>query len=976
MIKKFLIKVSNKFKLWRIKNTYFYKFIKLKWLNLFQVNLNNLQIAILLKIIFLEKNNFSKFNYKIIKSLFWVRGHIYHKKTSFLKRLNFYLFFNKKFFPKIQSKRFLKRLFRFKKKKFLKSKLKKINFFFFKNLVLSGEKKIDKWNLYFLSRNAIFSKVSVFRKNFFLFSRLILSIKSKIIYSTLIDQKVIESITLKWRKKKIYLLSRYVSEKFKKILLSDVILKKINKFRKKIFTLEFKIPSFFKIFNFEFYVPYQILYFWKSIINFSNTKYVLLPTKKLIIKNLKIVKNFIFSKFELMGLNKINFINIIFNEKWDFGFGFKFFNLKRLEKILIPVILFFDQYQWSGIVNSLYFYIDTFLIKKKFLPFNLKKLLERLLKQAYNIKIFDPLESKEDSYNNKIMNLVFYKYLSEIFTLIFTFSPGDITFLNSQQWKYLFNNQLDWMTFKGKNWELLNYYSEEYVEKKKYKYKPIFTRKTLDKFKSNFFYFNFFLKSKKENFEIKKLFEVAIYKPKYQNVTAYLTKTYFPSDFVRNQVFWRLFYMRGQVKTKWFKSKSDFGKVKVIFESYFNLQNKFWPEFFNLKSYSERLLIYGLNFREGLMDFELDWNFLVSYKGGLDFKLKKKKSIFIGDKKLNWVEITQGFFSTMWHNALFYSFFSFLNWNYLLEYYLQFGHNKSNYNTSYKDYLIMIYNDWFIINLLAAQLNLKRNFRLMFKMFYLGGFVCLVGAFNILLEGLVNIYGAYSSQPYTRFIWVNGLFSNFDKIFRSMQIKIADAYSGRVFFSRKMIWKLIRLWFCMKGILKNLSIDISFFPSLYKSSWVFLETCSKFYPTITTSNTETFLPTVYLEYTMVANDYSLLSLSLYINLLLVLFKRTKFLRQIEFSVYPQKLIALTYPYKIFSYYLNLKNFKFMKQFKIIMNFIKKCRFIFFEVSKDKLADVYKYFFIFRKQALQLHRKQNFWKFLYYKKSGSKNFKLF
>jgi len=75
----------------------------------------------------------------------------------------------------------------------------------------------------------------------------------------------------------------------------------------------------------------------------------------------------------------------------------------------------------------------------------------------------------------------------------------------------------------------------------------------------------------------------------------------------------------------------------------------------------------------------------------------------------------------------------------------------------------------------------------MFKMFYLGGFVCLVGAFNILLEGLVNIYGAYSSQPYTRFIWINGLFSNFDKIFRSMQIKIADAYSGRVFFSRKMV---------------------------------------------------------------------------------------------------------------------------------------------------------------------------------------------
>ena len=54
----------------------------------------------------------------------------------------------------------------------------------------------------------------------------------------------------------------------------------------------------------------------------------------------------------------------------------------------------------------------------------------------------------------------------------------------------------------------------------------------------------------------------------------------------------------------------------------------------------------------------------------------------------------------------------------------------------------MVYNERFIINLLTSQLNLKWNFRLMFKMFYLGGFVCLVGAFNILLEGLVNIYGA------------------------------------------------------------------------------------------------------------------------------------------------------------------------------------------------------------------------------------------
>jgi ribosomal protein S2 len=975
LIKKLIIKLSNKFKVRKVKKTYFYKFIKLKRSSLLRKSLNNLQIGILLKLFFIEKNNFNKLNYKIKRDLFWIKGYIYHKKTKFIKNLNFFLFFNKRFFPRIESKRFLKKLFRFKRTKFLKSKLKKINFFFFKNLIIGSEKKIDKWNLYYLSKNAIFSQVSVFRKNFYYFSRRILSLKSKFFFSSQINNKIFESIHIFW-KNKIRFLSKYLSEKFKKILLSDVIFKKINKFKKKIFTLEFKIPSFFKIFSLEFYVPYQILYFRKSIIKFNNSKYVVLPTKNLIIKNLKIINNFILSKFEKIGLDKADFVNLIFKEKRDLGFGFKFFNLKRLEKVLIPVILFFDQYEWSEILSPLYFYVDTFLIKKKFLPFNLKKLLERLLKQAYKIKIFDPFEKEEDLYNNKIMTLIFYKYLSEIFSLIFTFSPGEITFLNSLQWKYLFNNQLDWVTLKGKNWDLLGYYSADYIKKKRYKYKPIFTKKTLNNYKSNFFYFNFFLKPKKQNFERKKLFDIAIYKPESQDITLYLAKTYFAVNFIWNQVYWRMFYMWGQVKTKWFKNKMNFGGVKVIFESYFNLQNKFWSEFYSSKSYSERLLIYGFNFREGQLDFSLDWNFLVSYKGNLDFKLKRTKSIFLGDKKLIQSKANQGFFSTMRHNSFFYSFFSFLNRAYLLEYYLQFGHNKSNYNTSYKDYLIMIYNEWFIINLLASQLNLKRNFRLMFKMFYLGGFVCLVGAFNILLEGLVNIYGAYSSQPYTRFIWVNGLFSNFDKIFWSMQIKVADAYSGWVFFSRKMVRKLIRLWFCMKGILRNLSIDISFFPSLYKSSWVFLEACAKFYPTITTSNTETFLPTVYLEYTTVANDYSLLSLSLYINLLLILFKRTKFLRQIEFSVYPQKLIGLTYPYKIFSYYLNLKNYRIMRQFKIVMNFIKKCWFMFFEVSKNKLTEVYKYLFIFRKQALHVHWKQNFWKLLYYNKFDSKAFKLF
>ena len=117
------------------------------------------------------------------------------------------------------------------------------------------------------------------------------------------------------------------------------------------------------------------------------------------------------------------------------------------------------------------------------------------------------------------------------------------------------------------------------------------------------------------------------------------------------------------------------------------------------------------------------------------FKLKSKIDFSIGKENFLTEDITEGFLAPIRHNFLFYSFFSFLNRSYLLQYYLQFGHVKSNYNTAYKDYLIMVYNEWFILNLLNIQINLKWNFRLMFKMFYLGGFVCLVGAFNILIEG-------------------------------------------------------------------------------------------------------------------------------------------------------------------------------------------------------------------------------------------------
>jgi len=95
--------------------------------------------------------------------------------------------------------------------------------------------------------------------------------------------------------------------------------------------------------------------------------------------------------------------------------------------------------------------------------------------------------------------------LSEIFNLIFTFSPGEIIFLDSKPWKDLFNYQLDEIILSGKNWEYLNYYSKSFYKFKKYKYNPIINEKNKYIFKHNYFYFNFFLKIKKHTLEKNKI---------------------------------------------------------------------------------------------------------------------------------------------------------------------------------------------------------------------------------------------------------------------------------------------------------------------------------------------------------------------------------------------------------------------------------------------------------------------------------------
>jgi hypothetical protein len=63
--------------------------------------------------------------------------------------------------------------------------------------------------------------------------------------------------------------------------------------------------------------------------------------------------------------------------------------------------------------------------------------------------------------------------------------------------------------------------------------------------------------------------------------------------------------------------------------------------------------------------------------------------------------------------------------------------------------------------------------------------------------------------------------------------------------------------------------------------------------------------------------------------------------------------------------LDLKNFYFFWQMRIIISFFWNIRYSYFEFSKEKLANIYKYMFLYRKEALHTNWKQNFWRFAYF-----------
>ena len=375
-----------------------------------------------------------------------------------------------------------------------------------------------------------------------------------------------------------------------------------------------------------------------------------------------------------------------------------------------------------------------------------------------------------------------------------------------------------------------------------------------------------------------------------------------------------------------------------------------------------------------MKNLNFEWKFIYNPVGKIVFFYTKKIQFRAG-----WSTNFSNSFISYWYSLVekssdFSTFFSFLSRSYLGYYMLQFGHTKSTLEPSFKNFLIMIYNGWFIVNILTAQTSIKRYLLTITKMFYLGGSVCLTSPFNNLFDGTACLYGSYTNQLFTRYKWVNGLLTNFVKVNSSINNRFWNTYSGVRFITKWSARWLLRLWFCMKGMLNKYSLDINFLPSMRTSSWSFLESNSKFYPTISIANTASFISSIYLDYFNVSNDYSLLTLSFYVNLLLISFKKSSLLWKYEFSLYPQKLLVKLFEYQFFPIKSYIHLSKLYRNYRYAQSITKKSKYLFLENSRRFLAKIPRYFFFFWKIYLNSFRNHLLWRTKpFFKKPFKKNY---
>jgi hypothetical protein len=201
--------------------------------------------------------------------------------------------------------------------------------------------------------------------------------------------------------------------------------------------------------------------------------------------------------------------------------GLKFFNIKKMEKIIFPIILFFSQFKKTFVLPIILLYIDTFSSKKKFYPRSLVAILKKFLFQAISTKNACNYEQTTNE-DDGLITLLFYKFMSEIFLIVFGFSPAQVTFLSSKDWKNFVFYNYGYQVSKLANWEMLGLYSKNEIIRRNIKNqkKKFITHK--NKNKKLFFDFYLFFKTK-----IKKLPKNNIV----QEADSYITRRYFPLEF-------------------------------------------------------------------------------------------------------------------------------------------------------------------------------------------------------------------------------------------------------------------------------------------------------------------------------------------------------------------------------------------------------------------------------------------------------------
>lgn len=715
-------------------------------------------------------------------------------------------------------------------------------------------------------------------------------------------------------------------------------------------------------------------------------------TDKTFNTNFKVKRKNIFSFY---SWSNSNLFNCWIRTKSGFGVFVYNFILKILASI---EKFFFEKKSWIEFLSLwAFFYLIMFSDANKFFPFAIKQSLKssfsNIIKSKFNYNLNFFFEKKSeindfislsDRANIVSHAIITHDMINFLFDFFFRKKFFNFMSFSNKYWVFTIKPKIIKFFFFHRNWDFVLYANKNWSLKKWFKYIfniPISFLNSLvqNKWKHFAFDFHFFIWEKtNSSFYLKtsivNFFKLKTNKLSFYNDDPYAEKSWTeripsPVSLLTTQFLWCFYYNKKNflLSWKWLQWRSARNKITYVIFNY--LQFKFWNVFFFQKTKFERLASYGFFFWWGFKKFTINWQLNPAFNNILYYAIS---NISWPRVAVRWINNKIIHTSLWWYSIksknLSSTFISFFSWAYLLHHMLQLGHIWKTYSWFYQEFIQMIYNGWFILNILNAQLMLKWNIWLLFWISYLGGHICLISSFNVLIEGMISLYFVTTKNPYTRYIWLNGLFTNFWKVWYGLQWKILNGYSGREFLNSKWAKSLIWLWFVMKGLLHKLNIDINFFPSLITSGWVFLESSARFIPTVTTSNTASFIPTFGLDYYVVSNDYSLLSISFYINLLLSNFLKIWMLKWLEFSLYPSWLLGslLKFQFTPFRFSIKMANKKW--KLKWAMALFRWTWYLFFDKWSDQISEYFCKIPVFWWEVFFEIRKLLLWRYIYFFKN--------